>query len=464
MRHSWRVEVTAFNDHYRLAERFGRFKIALPQTSTSGYFRLGENAICYGQTSSGTLRPDAGEDLYDILRDITADRPDAVLPFNPDQVIYNLRHERYMTSDAHRVSAMLFKLAKETYYFFRPLMPVRFRKHLQRIYLKDWKRISFPSWPVDRTVETIFEELMILSLRSHGVERIPFIWFWPDGYSACSIMTHDIETEAGRDFSIRLAELDGSFGIKSSFQVVPEERYRVSREFLDSLRARGCEVNLHGLNHDGQLFRDRKEFLRQVQKINRYAREYGAAGFRSPVMYRNLDWYGDFEFSYDMSVPNVASPEPQRGGCCTVMPYFIGNMLELPLTTTQDYILFNILNDRSIELWKRQIKLIIEKHGLVSFNIHPDYMISDSARGIYRQLLEYVAKVCAQQRIWMPLPGEVDQWWRSRREMRIVKEDGELRITGSNSNRAVIAYASLDRGKLVYDIPARQAEIVRSSA
>ena len=62
-------------------------------------------------------------------------------------------------------------------------------------------------------------------------------------------------------------------------------------------------------------------------------------------MYREQQWFDAFEFSYDMSVPNVAHLEPQRGGCCTVMPYFVGDILELPLTTTQDYSLFHILGD-----------------------------------------------------------------------------------------------------------------------
>ena len=53
-----------------------------------------------------------------------------------------------------------------------------------------------------------------------------------------------------------------------------------------------------------------------------------------------------------MSVPNVAHLEPQRGGCCTVMPYFVGDVLELPLTTIQDYSLFHILGDYSTTLWK----------------------------------------------------------------------------------------------------------------
>ena len=64
-------------------------------------------------------------------------------------------------------------------------------------------------------------------------------------------------------------------------------------------------------------------------------------------MYREQQWFDAFDFSYDMSVPNVAHLEPQRGGCCTVMPYFVGDLLELPLTTVQDYSLFHILNDYS---------------------------------------------------------------------------------------------------------------------
>jgi len=38
-------------------------------------------------------------------------------------------------------------------------------------------------------------------------------------------------------------------------------------------------------------------------------------------MYQNADWFQELNFSYDMSVPNVARLEAQRGGCCTVLPY-----------------------------------------------------------------------------------------------------------------------------------------------
>jgi hypothetical protein len=127
-------------------------------------------------------------------------------------------------------------------------------------------------------------------------------------------------------------------------------------------------ARLHDLNHDGRHFSDRSEFLQRAQRINRYAQKFGALGFRSAALYRNIDWYDALDFSYDMSIPNV---DPQRGGCCTVLRFFVGKILELPVTATQDYTLFHILNDYSIRLWKQQISLIREKDRLVSFVIHP---------------------------------------------------------------------------------------------
>src|SRR5260370_16362510 len=107
-------------------------------------------------------------------------------------------------------------------------------------------------------------------------------------------------------------------------------------------------------------------------------------------MFRNLDWYDGFEFSYDMSVPNVAHLEPQRGGCCTVMPFFVGKILEIPLTATQDYALFHILNNYTIDLWKKQIDLIRQRNGLVSFIAHPDYLINRPFRHVYKSLLPHL--------------------------------------------------------------------------
>ena len=265
-------------------------------------------------------------------------------------------------------------------------------------------------------------------------------------------MTHDVETERGRDFCTDLMDIDDSFGIKASFQIVPEERYAVSAELLDTIRNRGFEVGIQDLNHDGRLYDNRQEFLRRAAEINRYMVEYRAKGFRSGVLYRGPEWYDSFDFSFDMSIPNVAHLDPQRGGCCTVMPYFIGDILELPVTTTQDYMLFHLLNQRSIDLWKTQVELILEKSGLASFIVHPDYVMQSDAMSVYKDLLGYLREVREEQNVWFALPADIDSWWRERSKMRVEKVGDSWRIVGEGAQRAVLAYAKNDGGNLVYEL------------
>jgi hypothetical protein len=264
-------------------------------------------------------------------------------------------------------------------------------------------------------------------------------------------MTHDVETVAGRDFCKQLMDIDDSYGIKASFQIVPEERYPVTPEFLGRLRDRGFEVCVQDLNHDGRLFDERKEFLRRVALINRYGQEYGAKGYRSAALYRKAEWYGDFDFSFDMSFGNVVPLDPQRGGCCTVMPYFIGDILELPVTTIQDYTLFYVLNDHTIDLWKRQIGMILAKNGLTSFIVHPDYITEDKEQAVYKDLLAMLTELRKREPLWFALPGEIDSWWRARSRMSIVKDGNSWRVIGDGAERAVLAFARMVNGQLIYE-------------
>jgi hypothetical protein len=330
-------------------------------------------------------------------------------------------------------------------------MTVSVRKHLQRLYFRGRKRIPFPTWPVDSTVENVLEQLLILSMTARKVQRVPFIWYWPEGAGSCAIVTHDVETSAGVASCPQLMDLSDSFGIKTSFQIVPEERYAVSESLLQNIRDRGFEVNVHDLNHDGHLFSDREQFFRRAERINRYARHFGALGFRSAVMYRNIDWYDALDVSYDMSIPNVAHMDPQQGGCCTVLPFFVGKLLELPVTITQDYSLFYILNDYSIRLWKEQISLILKKHGLISAIIHPDYVNDDDARRVYDDLLNYLSALRSQGRTWIALPREVAAWWRLRSELQLVRDGNSWTIKGEGCERARVAYAVLRDGTLAYE-------------
>lgn len=442
-----------FLDYYRCPEGFAAFSMTGEPSEHPGFFLFGEDIVCYGRGSSGFLAPAVRRNLYDALADVAIDGASLRLPFNPTEIIENLRRERYLRNSHDAASKTLLEWSLyNAYRFLRPALPITIRKHLQRLYLRGWEKLPFPRWPVDTTVDTILEKLFALALKTHAVDRIPFIWFWPEGAASCAILTHDVETLPGRIFCSRLMDLDDSAGIKSSFQIVPEQRYPIPPSFLNSIRARGFEINVHDLNHDGHLFANREVFLRRAERINRYGKEFGSLGFRSGSLYRNPEWLEALDFSYDMSFPNIAHLDPQRGGCCTVLPFFIGKILELPLTATQDYSLFHILNNYSTDLWERQIARITGKHGLVSFIVHPDYLIEKRARNTYQKLLGYLGQLRAEGLLWIALPREVDQWWRERSQMKVQGNGKRWRIEGKGKERARLAFATLDGDRLGFTV------------
>ena len=446
-------ESRVLDEYYRCPSSPVGFQSAGPSYGPPGYFRLGPDAICYGRLSCGSTAKTPVGVLEDAL-EYTELGPGRVdLPFRMDEVIENLRRERY-TAHFREEGRVLNEILRKTYYFVRPLLGVAVRRHLQKLYLRGWDKIPFPAWPVDDTVDRVHRTLLALSLKAQGLDRTPFVWFWPRGYTSCAIITHDVEDRLGRNFCGSLMDVDESFGIRSAFQVVPEKNYDVSRSFRESITARGFEVNVHDLKHDGRLYAEHAEFQRRAARINSYIREFGAQGFRSGILYRNADWFDAFEFSYDMSLPNVAHLDPQRGGCCTVMPFFIGKIVELPLTCTQDYTLFQILHDYSLDLWKKQIALVRKNYGLISFIAHPDYLLEPRALAIYKALLEFLAGLRTQDGLWTALPRDVANWWRLRNRMELVCQNGEWRVEGVGSERACVAYAKLAGNTVTYSLEA----------
>ena len=439
-----------FLDYYQCPEDYAEFSTSGPLSGNPHHFQWGQNVSCYGRTTDqfSTNHQNAVSGSRELPG---SDESLTLLAFDPEEVTENLQRERYSAHfrEAGRVTNAIIR---RFYYFIRPCLGVAVRKRIQRFHLRGWDRISFPEWPVDLTVDRIHRKRLAIAMKARNAAKAPFIWFWPDQHKSCAILTHDVEELAGRNFCSQMMDLDEAYGFRSSFQVVPEVRYSVSREYLKSITDRGFEVNVHDLKHDGRLYAERAEFERRAQKINEYARQFGAVGFRSGILYRNADWYEAFDLLYDMSIPNVGHLDPQRGGCCTVMPYFIGKMVELPLTCTQDYTLFHILKDFSIGLWRRQIDLIRGHNGLVNILVHPDYVIQSREQRVYRDLLEHLASLRDSDRMWTPLPRDAARWWKQRSRMRLVFDDGRWRIEGDGKERATIAYASLDGDNLTYSL------------
>ena len=295
-----------------------------------------------------------------------------------------------------------------TYYVLKPFIPRSLQLWIRRIIAKR-KRVSCADrWPIDE--------------RS-GVK--PVGWnAWPDGKRFALVLTHDADTQKGHDAAGTLADLEERIGFHSSFNFVPE-RYLVSAALRKSLEARGFEVGVHGLYHDGKYFHSWKVFNERKVKINRYIEEWGAAGFRTPSMLHRLPWLRELNIEYDASTFDTDPFEPQSDGLGTIFPVHIAGFnghagfVELPYTLPQDFTLFILLQDRTIDIWKRKLDWIVENGGMVLINTHPDYMHfgpngmeeEEYPAQHYLDLLQYIKTRYAGQ-YWHVLPREMARYWR----------------------------------------------------
>ncbi len=182
--------------YYRCPAQYVDIETDKPLSAADGYFRIGSRVTGFGRYSGREPSRDPEGDLPDALDDVAIENGRVHLPFDPGQVAENLRCELY--AEDWRGTLPLSLLA-QVYYFVRPILPVAIRRHLQKLHLNMRSDAPFPHWPVDTSVDDMFGQVLLLALKAQRLEKLPFIWFWPDGASSAAFMTHDVETALGRD-------------------------------------------------------------------------------------------------------------------------------------------------------------------------------------------------------------------------------------------------------------------------
>lgn len=300
----------------------------------------------------------------------------------------------------------------ELFYRLKPLIPRQVQLAGRRALIRRQRPPAFPAWPLDFSVERLALLLGRCLLAAAGREELRFRWFWPADHRFAAILTHDVESAEGLRLASVIADLEEERGLRSSFNVVADD-YPVDEGILRDLRSRGFEIGVHGVHHDRSLFSSRASFEAQLPLVAAAADRFEADGFRSPSTHRVFEWLADLPVRYDCSVPNSDPYEPQPGGCCSPWPFFVGDVVELPWTLTQDHTLFTLLQHDSIELWLRQMEQLRSSGGLVQALTHPDpgYLGEERNRTRYVELLDALVD---HSDAWCALPREVAAWWRDR--------------------------------------------------
>lgn len=294
-------------------------------------------------------------------------------------------------------------LFNRIYYSVRPFIPRRLRVALRRIQVSARLKSNRQDWPI--------------SLKA---ARKPKNWpGWPEQKKFAFILTHDVESSKGYEKCELLVALEEKLGFKSAMFFVPEG-YKVAPQFRHYLTSHGFEVCIHGLRHDGKLYASKKLFKKQAIQINRYLKEWNSVGFRSPFMEHELEWLHELDIEYDCSTFDTDPFEPQPSGVDIIFPLWVPRgesnrgYVELPYTLAQDWTLFVLMREKSIDVWKKKLDWIVEQGGMVLVLTHPDYMSFDAKQQrfdeypveYYEEFLSYV-KDKYEGQYWHVLPKDI---------------------------------------------------------
>lgn len=427
--------------------------VFLRPSGQAGLYQLGNGIRFFGRIRAIEKHPahlkrldsiaDAqGRIVSHVLEDVS--RRTVYFPFSLDEVFNNYHYEAY-SNGKRTVSG----LALSTYYLVKPLIPRTVLGQARGAWAKVQARKSFPEFPVDRSFEDLKRYILAAALRVSRSERLPFVWFWPEGKEAALVLTHDVEGGLKDNAGIwRLLAAEKKRGLASSFNIVPF-KYQVDMSIIERLKHEGCEVGVHGYNHDGKLFSSRAVFEKRVDRLNAVAGLWQAAGFRAASTYRNPYWLSAMSFDYDSSFFDTDPYEPQPGGCLSLFPYSIGNVIEIPMTLPQDHTLLTVLKHRDIGMWTRKADLIREANGMICLNTHPDEgYIGDEDR--VRHYEDFLERFRDAHTVWNPLPRELAAWWRARRTARVVENGDGVRIESDQPDMCV-RWATLDDGELRFE-------------
>ena len=360
-------------------------------------------------------------------------------PATPSPEDDHYLHERYRGSQGPSSALTLF-------YRIKPVVPTSVQIAARRRLALRQSHQDFPAWPVEPMIVRRRAEALSRELQARRQQRIRAINPWPDGHQFAVILTHDVEGSLGIERIPQVLEVERRHGFVSSWNFVGEW-YPLSSSDLDMVRDAGCEVGLHGITHDGALFRSRADFEASLPKIGRYLEEWRAVGFRSPSTLRNAAWTHELPVLYDSSFPDTDPFQPQAGGCCWIFPFFFDDVVELPITLDQDHTLFVLLKERTIEPWIRKCRWLIEQRGLINVIVHPDYMDAERLM-LYEQFLSFLNE---QQGGWHALPRDVATWWMERRDLCAQLAGLNGNVTADELGRGSLVWVRADGERVSYD-------------
>lgn len=346
----------------------------------------------------------ASEVIHDLITKIVHGREIHSFPQNKDKASYfsvptkkDIREFKRKKLKFLSIRMFAKSQLKLIYYFLRPVIPRSCKWYFQKKWAKRIDGLSTrPMWPLPEI--------------SEDSKRINF----PENQETSLVLTHDVDTKFGFENIKNVCEAEKRLGLKSSWNIIPH-LYNIDESILKYLRNLGMEIGVHDWNHDGKLFSNKEIFNKRIKHINQTMKEWSTKGFRAGAAFHNDIWMQRFECEYDSSYYDTDPFQPLGGGCASIWPFMLGQLVELPYTMPQDHVLFvaemelkvskenspnldsnkrkknwewmrnwcekNMLKSldgywiiRGVDIWKMKAEWLVDQGGMILMVTHPEYL------------------------------------------------------------------------------------------
>lgn len=114
-------------------------------------------------------------------------------------------------------------------------------------------------------------------------------------------------------------------------------------------------------------------------------------------------------FLYDTSIPDVEL----AGGCGSLFPFFIGGLLEIPLTVPMDSTLISLgfSPQEILVIWREKIRFIKAHGGAAVVTTHTDTHFSGNTKmlQVYESL---ISELSADKDAWIARAVDLAHFWK----------------------------------------------------
>ena len=310
----------------RSMELYGR---VLPDSTAVNL--LGETWI-----RNDSIHDRKGHDLSSVWSDRDGN---IFLPFDPNEAVTAFWQEAYSVR-ALLGTDRLTALSQAAYYYVRPVLPRNVQVRLRRLLRRVQEQLPFPRWPIEPSLHDLYAYLFGLCAEAAGGSRARdrAVARRPQVGARADPRRRDAE---------RLPQRPPPAPPRTGrrLPVVLELRpppVRVDDGSSASSSTRASRSGIHGLaprrpRSESPLRSSRA----RLPLMREFAERWNAVGFRSPATQRVWELMPQLGFDYDSSYPDTDPYEPQPGGCCSWLPFFNDDLVELPITLPQDHTLFD---------------------------------------------------------------------------------------------------------------------------